>query len=317
MEVHASDLKLWNRCKRRWEWESINSRALRPIGAAAPALEFGTAFHAALQDYYGQRKYMKPSEYFLDNAPDTVDAQLGAGMLDYYTDYWLPNHNQYQTVWMRGEPLVECEFRIPLRAGIELVGTFDRIVKDEYGLYWIEDYKTTAAIQTDKLEFDIQAGIYTLAAENVLGFGFEGVIWTQFAKRVPSVPAILKNGSVSKSKTQATTYEIYRRTLKEVYGEIPQEYIPILNHFASLENAEGNQFIRSTKIFWSYERVNSLYREINAMVDDILRTENYYPNFTRDCVWDCPFKAPCIAKDEGIDYENMLETMYVDKRIEL
>jgi hypothetical protein len=47
--------------------------------------------------------------------------------------------------------------------------------------------------------------------------------------------------------------------------------------------------------------------EVLEMLDPALPL---YPNPTKDCSWDCPFKIPCLAMDDGSDYQYVLDNEY-------
>lgn len=326
--IRTSDRVLFKRCRRKWNWQSGTRQNLQVKGTSIDALWFGTGFHFALEDYHGYNRFGNPVEAFrayckafrAEELPPSIRElwPLGRDMLSYYTTYWLPRRNEFQTLWINNIPQCEVRFEIVF-PGINYVlrGTFDRVVADSMTRLWVEDYKTAKKMDTNKLDTDPQITVYTLAANILYGRDFEGVLWAQFLKEVPAKPAILKSGEVSLNKSQHTTYGLYLETLKEVFGKrVPAKYVEFLNYLASSETPEGDRYIR-----WDLVRRNEyqLRSELQKFVAEAREMNDpnlaLYPNPTRDCAWDCDFKSPCLAMDDGSDWDYMIELNY-EKRQE-
>lgn len=182
-------------------------------------------------------------------------------------------------------------------------GTMDRICIDRYGRWWVLDYKTAKGADTAKLDTDDQISAYLWAAEQVFNVKFYGFIYLQLTKDVAKPPKVLKNGDISTDKKQKTTHALYRQALIEKYGSVsqaPAKNIEALNNFADLEYPEGDRFIR-----WDFvprndnqkiATYNNIMGEVSLMCDSKLPI---FPNPTRDCGWDCPFRGICIAEERG------------------
>lgn len=346
--MHTSDRIAFKRCRRKWYFSSPLHRNLQPQGNDGSIhLWFGSGMHFAMEDYHGHNKFGLPEialeAYFNafregdlpPGADDTIT--LGMHMLAYYHK-WLPRHNfdGLETLWITEDPLtgdvyytnhpisefsipqVEISFTLELEeltayAGFPVYyhGTFDRVMMDNQGRWWLLDYKTAKTIDTNKLTTDPQIGAYLWAAEQWYQRKIEGIVYLQLAKDYPNPPRILKDGSVSTDKSQKTTHGIFRETLIDMYGQVPPKYIPVLNELASKESIEGDRFIR-----WDYVRRNdaakiNTYHHILAEGKEMLNTElAIYPNPTRDCMWDCSFRTACIAMDEDSDYELILSNEF-------
>jgi len=287
-------------------------------------LWFGSGFHFALEDFHGHNVFGKPEDaliayhsVFRENelpigADDAIE--LGLGMLGYYQQ-WVEHRNEYQTLVLEGVPQVEVGFDLELtelsgvaKQPVYYHGTFDRVVTDFYGRWWIEDYKTAAAIDTNKLQTDPQISAYLWAAEQWYQHPVEGMLYTQFAKDVPSEPKELAKGGFSQDKRQKTTHAVYRRALMHKFGKVPSEYVPFLNDLAAAETPEGNRFIRRDTVRRNYEEKVSTYKHIVAEGMEMLNDQlALYPNPTRDCMWDCNFRTCCIAVDGGSDFLTVLD----------
>ena len=180
-------------------------------------------------------------------------------------------------------------------------GTMDKLVIDRLGRWWILDYKTAKGADTNKLDTDDQISAYLWAAEQHFGHPIYGFVYHQLTKDAVQEPKRLKNGELSADKKQKTTYSLLKKTLIEEYGSVsaaPNKMIQFLNHLAEKETPEGDRFIRWDFVKRSPEQIQSTYEtilgEVNLMLDSNLY---YFPNPTRDCIWDCPIRDMCIAMD--------------------
>lgn len=186
-------------------------------------------------------------------------------------------------------------------------GTMDRIVVDKYDRWWILDYKTAKSADTRKLDTDDQISAYMWAAEQHFQHPIYGFVYLQMTKEVAKEPRRLKDGSLSTDKSQKTTHALYKKALLEDYGsmdQVPKKYIDTLNVFAEQESAEGDRYIR-----WDYVTRNaaqkiSTYNHIMGEAQMMINPDLYlFPNPTRDCGWDCPFREYCIMIDQGRESE--------------
>lgn len=249
---------------------------------------------------------------------------LANGMFTHYRN-WRKNRDTFETVWVDNKPLVEVEFKIPLPEelvgpNVYYAGTLDRVVTDEYGDYWLVDYKTASAFDTSKLDMDPQVSAYAWAATTIFNLPIQGMVFMQFKKTYPHPPKLLKGtGGFSVDKSQNTTYDMYVAALKAVYGQTLEEcppkqrveYNKMLNHLAGQETENGDKFIRLDLVRRNPSHLHSVYEQIILETQDMLNPKlPIYPNPTSNCVWDCPFVAPCLAKDDGSDWEYLLEENY-------
>lgn len=210
-----------------------------------------------------------------------------------------------------------CDVAVP-ESDVERVevvyhGTVDSVVEDEHGDWWILDYKTAKAYDGSKLVTDPQISAYCWAAEQWFERPIMGMVYLQMIKTLPKPPRITSRG-VSTDKRQKTTHRLYRETLTEHYGDVqkaPAACIDMLNNLAASESEKGDAFIMYDMVTRNTSTKEQTYKAIlgegREMIDPDLPI---YPNPTRDCAWDCPFRTVCIAMDEGADWEYTLETDY-------
>jgi hypothetical protein len=186
-------------------------------------------------------------------------------------------------------------------------GTLDRIVQDKFGRWWIMDWKTAKSADTNKLDTDDQISAYMWAAEQWFGRPIHGFVYVQLTKELIKPPRRLNNGSLSVDKKQKTTYQQLRNEIIRDYKEVskaPAKLVDFLNVLASQETPEGDKFIRWDFVTRSQGQKKSTYRHILAEATMMADPNLYlFPNPTRDCIWDCPFRDACLLQDDGKEVE--------------
>jgi hypothetical protein len=134
-EIHTSERRSFRGCRRRWDW--LFRRNLYPVTTAKP-LEFGVAFHAAMEEYYDPEKVefplevraalaieafrtkceaqrKKAEEYWGGDLDLSIQVdynervELGIGMLKYYTSKVAPTWDYGWTT-----EKVEVSFMLPI-----------------------------------------------------------------------------------------------------------------------------------------------------------------------------------------------------------
>lgn len=231
----------------------------------------GSAVHAALALYYSAAYYSAASEAamiaegvryitqeiaesrekgFIFSGEESVLQSSVSAVLSYYYAWSAEEDYRWRIVG------VEVPFSVEFWTGCSIVGVVDAIVQDEAtGKLWIVDHKTTGHTSTENLlpyAFSMQAYLYPWVANKTKLRAFkgltlvdedprvvEGVIFNLISKSPPSVPRILKNGSVSQDKSQRTTATLYKQVL-HARGLDEKDYTEML---ASLEGRKYNERI--------------------------------------------------------------------------
>lgn len=273
--------------------------------------------------------------------------QLGVGMLRYFYREQLPkNPEGFRPI------RVEVSFEVPIKhpgtgeplrckcdkcwdrwcasddyTGVQLkdnwkglpvvyAGRIDCLMQDNYGDYWIVDWKTTRAISGDDqdefLMLDDQIGSYCWALRE-LGLSVRGFVYHQQKKGYPQPPTRNKVNRLgcwySVSKNQDTDYDTYLAT---VQAEDPQAYHSgAYDEFLIWLRDNGPQYYRRWTIFKSDYELDEIGRNIGLETLDMLDPSlRIYPNTGRFGCSFCAFRQPCLGRFRGEDYEYTLATLF-------
>jgi len=129
-------------------------------------------------------------------------------------------------------------------------------------------------------------------------------------KKVPHTPAPLlrsqQGRNFSVNKQQDTTYEMSVKALSEA-GEDLTQY----QDFLEFLQLQGNKFFKRTQVHRNEHELRNqglnIYYEVKEMLDPNTVS---YPNPSRFNCMMCAFRAPCIAMNDGSDYEYLLQEDY-------
>ncbi len=322
--ISVSDRRNFRRCRRRWDWSSSLRQDLEPIGPMDKNSFIGHAVHYALQDFHGRNTHADPrgaARHWIAQVPESslpryeLEGLKGLihGMLGHYVLDWDPRRGaEYTTVWEDGEPLVEVEFEVPIPDSPAMLKVvIDRVVQDDYGRWFVMDYKTVGKFDTTRWDLDDQLTSYIYAARHRWGDLIEGAIVQQHVKAYPDAPKRLARGGFSKDKRQNVTHAGYRDALLAEFGRVPSEYIDYLNDLA----LEPDRFIRRDVFYRNPTQIVAETIKMAAEAQDMLDPKlPLYPNPTRDCAFDCAFRQPCIERDSGGDYKWLLRANYQKRK---
>jgi hypothetical protein len=334
--IRTSERTVFRRCRRLWAWQSP-SRFNRSVDEVVDHFWFGTGVHYALEDFHGWNKYGSPEVAFLAYVAATKATgklpptyleltDMGVGLLQYYSTYWLRNRRPFKIFWVDGKPQVEVRFEIqlPILApdGDSIVyhGTIDGVAEDDDGQLWIVEYKTAKLFRTYHFDVDDQITSYCWAAYCIYDRPIAGVIYLQFKKKLPQYPRILANGKISVDKGQGTTATMYRQAILDIYGEVknaPPENVRFLNNLVIDETEDSDLFIRRDFIERNEYQIGAQGEKILLEAADMVNPDlPLYPNPSQQCGWQCPLQSVCVAMDDGSDFESLLGSLTVDREEE-
>lgn len=338
--IRTSDRIQYRGCRRRWGWQSHLRGNLSSKENAGP-LWFGSGVHFALEDFHSINRYGHPAkafeafikatkknEHVIPLPADWDDLRiLGHGMMYYYGDYWLRNRPPLRTFIHNGQYQVEVNAHIEIPRSqlpkhvqdnydrVIYSVTFDRVIEDEDQLLWIVEYKTAKRLETRHLPTDPQVNSYCWAGQMLYGREISGVIYQQHLKKIPDLPRILADGTISTNKSQGTTHALYRHQVVNLcgpdYTRWPGKYVDAVNYFASQESQVHDDFIRRDKVSRNSHMAQAEGQKILFELDEMLNPNTaLYPNPTRfQCGW-CPFMNACISIDDGGDWEFELKHFF-------
>lgn len=176
--------------------------------------------------------------------------------------------------------------------------------------YRVVDHKTAGTLsETFYLELDTQVSSYAWAYV-VLGYDVRGVIYNECVKNFPKPPKVLKKGDLSVDKQQAVTAESWLAGLDMTVAEYKvnggtgiQKYDDFVDWL--LENPR--EFVRRTPLTRNKQMLKIQYDYILAEAAEMLNDPSIYPTPNKMVCNYCPFRAPCLAANEGGDPDIMLE----------
>ena len=271
---------------------------------------------------------------------------LGRGMIWYYV------HNQLPALQKEFTPShVEVSFDVPLldedkrilrckcptcrksfaRAGgtaklgkwygnpIVISGRVDLIVYDEYGNYWLWDWKTAARLSTSEvfLDLDDQIATYCWAIRIGLGLNIQGFYYHEQRKGFPLPPVELKQMRLGRmfsvSQQQDTDYDTYLRHVAE-HDKGAYE-AGLYDDFLYYLKEEGIKYYRRFKVVKTDYELWQVYKNLLAEVRDMTAPDlRIYPTPGRFSCDSCAFQVPCISRNQGQDYEYTLQTLYLKQQ---
>lgn len=258
--------------------------------------------------------------------------ELGIGMMAFYKEYAAKNDNFVCVA-------AESTYSIPLgfewedfrpespnfgkKIPVHARGKRDAIIyfpdNDRYGII---DHKTADRVDDAyfaKLEKDEQCNNYLWATlhEKDLpweGKPVEGIIYQALRKRHPKPPTITTKGfpSLDRQK-EGTTADLFQEVIvgNPALEEWFRSDAKAQAYYTYLCEMGDKNFIQREPVFRNQHEIEATGIHLEMIAREMLDSPFIYPNPTGDfrCV-QCAFRAPCIAVDDGSDYESMLEDGY-------
>lgn len=200
-------------------------------------------------------------------------------------------------------------------------GRFDGVVRRRTDdTIWLFETKTTRSIKELQrgLVFDEQAGLYSWAAQQILGKPITGIIYNLLRKKIPTIPGQLKSdGTLSLNKSIDTTLEVYWETVKDTHptqshDDLKKRYGDML----LLLEQKGNTFFSRYEVRRSQSEMATLVQYLLATAKEMIATDTVmYPSPASwgACNW-CHFRAPCLVLNAGGDPKIIFDNEYQDRK---
>lgn len=282
MHFHTSDVKSFSDCRLRWSFSSHIRHGLSP-SKPARALAIGTFMHKALERYYDQP--WKPAEQCIAEAEEAVGAgpDDALGMLQNYI-MWAEDNDRFEVL------VVEQDFSVPLFDDHQFAGRWDLVVLQDDKI-WLNDFKITGMPFESYADYlsdqDEQARAYSWAGKQIYGDDFGGIMFTLVRNRAPEPPLELLDGTLSRNKSQKTSWQLYSKRLKEL-GLKEYEY-------------DDMKWELGKKPFINRVMLNIGDRALEAFEERVIRTTKMmiepdvqiYPNANPISCRMCAYSFPC------------------------
>ncbi len=353
--IRTSDRGTFRNCRQEWDWSSKIRDNLEPAQRYAP-FEDGTTWHEALAVYYDPRTWhllatsataavvhQAARDKLLQVHTEQValavklyaDEALPEERMEEYAERFtmlqgmLEHYFKYAPTVDNFTPIkIEIEFEVPVEtpngkpyiidnSPVMYQGRLDGIVQDPQGRYWIFEHKTAGQMgRTEWLELDAQCGSYAWAIQKQLGVKIAGIIYSQALKAIPKPIKRLakpyKGRNYSSNKQARTTLELFTEAL-EKEGEPLTHYTEYLNYLRE----EGNPFFRRIEIYRNEAALETMGRNIFYEAREMLNLPIIYPSPSFFGCNGCRFREPCIAKQNGYDYQFVLDELFVSRTKEV
>lgn len=206
-------------------------------------------------------------------------------------------------------PALELHFAVPCPPSKGLHGYIDAILKDkETGFTWCTDYKFRKTLSPDDDEsFNIQNAVYTYACDK-MGIEITGTMTWQHINTPAADPAILKDGSISKSRIK-TTWDHYKKFCED-HGQDPACYTEMIEKLADIE------WFRSTYEYRNEKTIKNMWNEcIIPATKGIRSAYGARPNLYRSIYpWNCKmcqYQSLCQAELRDYDADAIRDREYV------
>jgi hypothetical protein len=261
--------------------------------------------------------------------------ELGIGMLTFYKEY-AERNDDFVVV------AAESTYSIPL--GFEAMdireespncgsnlevharGKRDAIIffpeQDKYGVI---DHKTAARVDDayfKKLEKDEQCSNYLWAAKMealMNGYPWSGgivdrVVYNVLRKNFPKPPTVLKSGLLSMDRQkEGTTPDLFKEAIvgNDDLEKWFRENEKAQSYYSYLCEMGDSMFIQRDLVTRNHHEVAATGEHLKMVAKEMLSKPAIYPNPTAEfrCL-ECAFRNPCIAADDGSDWQGMLTDGY-------
>jgi len=301
IRLSQSSLRSWRRCRLMFHYKYVEK--LSPKSFIRP-LHFGSTVHKVLE-YRAQGKPMAKAFKYMEQEKATLftadidlfeqtmtDAKL---IMQAYDEHW---KDESLTPVKIGGRIGEHEFVHELPGGIEYEGIIDLVIEGPDGRRWLVEHKSHKKIPTEDVRMrDLQTLTYHDAAIKSLGVKrLAGSLWDYICSISPSIPELLKNGTLSKRRI---------RTLPSVYRQAIKDHKLKEEHYADkLEELEGKMGEWFKRVFTPINKdaVAQVIEETVTTGREIHRKAGVDKtrSMSRDCSF-CAYEKLCHAELFGLD----------------
>lgn len=270
---------------------------------------------------------------YADEEEFDLHKELGIGMLKFYKEY-AKEHDDFDVIAPEhtfsvpifdpdGRPLEREDARDGRVKPVHLRGTQDGIIRHrQTGKFGILEHKTAESIGEEyfeKLEKDEQCTTYMYAGQlealihDLPYQNLDFVLYNVLRKAYPKPPTLTSRGNISIDRQKESTTVPMLMEAIEMLGleEFWQKDEKLSSYVEYVREQGDEQFIQRKMVFRNRSELKSCGDRVYMEALDMLEDPRIYPNFVGD--WGCKkcaFRGPCIAQDDGSNYEMMLTDSY-------
>lgn len=339
MNFNQSKIKSYRRCQRQYafRYESHPKLELVPNAPSLP-LRKGSWLHELQEAYHqawagkgkGWRARQEELADAFSNLFDEERAQYGdlpAECERLFTSYLRyarakGDRERYTVATLRGrsDPAIEFVIEVPLNEyGVKgaFKGRVDLLVEDhEYGGLWIWDSKWVRSLpHPDERMMSPQSLMYVWALRK-MGYDIRGFVFNYGRTKPPTIPPLLKRGTLTTRANIDTDYWTYLSAIKEVHGDKWKLYAKRV-YAGKLRELKGREelWFRRERIPTEEDRVKRALQEFLVTIYQIQeRTPNdkKFPprSYFYNCKFNCEYHDLCVAEFTGLDVEPLIKRNY-------
>lgn len=333
IKVGVTSIGTFSSCRKRWLFE----RKWRSRKVSGP-MYLGSLVHGFLEGFYsfiketgsgdinaailrGSESFTKTLYTLSDDASELAKLNSDEYVVDLevLAQQICLNYANHHPIFFSDIMGIEGElWHYDKNTDVLLRGRYDMIVRLPNGKLALVDHKVRSrksdAIHT-ALTFDNQVNMYAFMAAQHLDEPISTIIHNVLYARVPEKPAVLKNGSLSRSKStlEKTTYALYMNAIMENKLDAA-EYEYELEFLDERELTTASPYFERVEIQVYESIVENLVAELAPRFADMREVAQhpekaYRTNSVFNCRF-CPFLDVCYADLIGIDISSMLSTHY-------
>lgn len=307
--VSWSEIQTWCACRMKWRW-AYEVNIVPKRFKWAPSV--GSCGHVAIAAFLQGKDWAQAVEHWLEKEitrkalfDEEIDeyrkaADLILGIVPRYIESY---RDDFRPV------LVEHKFEIPVRGTkMKLIGYWDAIVMDRDGHLWLLEHKFPKQFRSDNdLDLDGQIGVYQYAARR-LGYPIVGTIYNQLLNRLPAIPEINKDGSVSRKAAIYTDWKTYSDFVVS-QGLNPDDYREMEDKLTG-----RYAFFQRNYIYRPLIETRLFARDMERRIWDMRKSKKhvYRSEFFIICGW-CPYRELCLESLKGGDIDHIIENDFEQK----
>lgn len=294
--VSHSKLKDWKFCKQLYYYRHVEKLESR---RKTKALYLGSILHDLLEFFAKGKDWKLALEkhekkfkaLFIEEREELGDI-IGDSkrIMEGYVHKWQKKLN-YVSV---EEKLKGIDFV----KGITLTIKPDGVIEDEGGL-WLVEHKSTKKFSPDQISLFNPQGILYLWGLRQLKRNIRGIFWDYIRTKPPTIPPILKDGTVSKKKSIDTDYDTYYKALTEADCKV-SDYTEILNQLRN----KGEVFYRRKTLIVPESTIRFMINDLKQTALEISRLQ-HFPTRTIGTMTcrNCLYHNLCEAELGNLDVE--------------